>query len=228
VAKRRRVTKKMVQETERKPLVPDLGAVEPEIDNDDCADDGLTVKQRLFVAAITGPARGNATRAAELAGYRADNRRTLGVTASENLKKPCIQEAIALALARKKADPEWARATLIDLAQSSLTNFVSVGEDGEPKLDFKKAAAAGALGQLKEFIAEILPGEDGEQKIIKCKIKVHDRTAAVGMLLRLHGLLRDDGTPPPGREQYAEADPALASLAPARGAIPAVVQPGKV
>jgi hypothetical protein len=54
----------------------------------------LTPKQAAFVAAYVGPARGNATEAARLAGYRG-NAKTLGAVGDENLDKPGIKEAIA-------------------------------------------------------------------------------------------------------------------------------------
>lgn len=194
--KRKNITRKAVRESEDKPYIPKID-VKPEIDEDDCGDDGLTIKQRLFVAAITGPARGNATKAAEMAGYRSDNRHALESTASENLRKPEVQEAVALALARKKSDPEWAKATLLDLARSSMANFISVGANGEPVLDFAKAARAGAIGHIKEFTADVLPGGEGEDsKVLRCKIKVHDRVAVLGMVLKLHGLLNDVSSPP--------------------------------
>lgn len=53
----------------------------------------LTRKQQLFVEAYTGEARGNATEAARLAGYKG-NDNTLHVVGAENLQKPTIIEAI--------------------------------------------------------------------------------------------------------------------------------------
>lgn len=53
----------------------------------------LTTKQRLFVEAYCGPALGNATEAARLAGYKG-NDVTLSSVGSENLRKPQIAEAI--------------------------------------------------------------------------------------------------------------------------------------
>ncbi len=225
--KRKNTTAGKVQASERKPFVPKLD-LRPEIDEDDCGDDGLTVKQRLFVAAITGPARGNATKAAEMAGYRSDNRHALESTAYENLRKPEIQEAIALALARKRADPEWARASLIDLARSSMSNFVSIDAEGEPRLDFAKAAAAGAIGHIKEFTADVLPGQEGElAKVTRCKIKVHDRTAALALLLKLHGLVNDfDG--PRGGDVPLEEHPAAGRVKAPSGTTPPDEQPGPV
>jgi hypothetical protein len=53
----------------------------------------LTVKQKKFVEAYLGRANGNGTDAAEMAGYEGD-RKTLGIIASTNLKKPNIRIAI--------------------------------------------------------------------------------------------------------------------------------------
>lgn len=51
----------------------------------------LTAKQRRFVEAFAGPAKGNATEAARMAGYSAKTARQMG---QENLSKPAIAEAI--------------------------------------------------------------------------------------------------------------------------------------
>lgn len=52
--------------------------------------DKLTTKQRLFVEAYIGEARGNATEAARRAGYKG-NDVTLGAVGAENLRKPQIR-----------------------------------------------------------------------------------------------------------------------------------------
>ena len=53
----------------------------------------LTQKQRLFVEAYVGEARGNATEAARLAGYKGRDT-TLAQVGAENLRKPYIASAI--------------------------------------------------------------------------------------------------------------------------------------
>lgn len=54
----------------------------------------LSLKQEKFVAAYVGPANGNATEAARLAGYKG-TAKTLASVGSENLAKPEIAEAVA-------------------------------------------------------------------------------------------------------------------------------------
>lgn len=53
----------------------------------------LTLKQEMFVNAYLGEAKGNATEAARIAGYKG-NDVTLGQVGAENLKKPQIAELI--------------------------------------------------------------------------------------------------------------------------------------
>lgn len=54
---------------------------------------GLTVKQRLFVEAYVGPAKGNAADAARRAGYKGDNAQLASI-GQENLTKPHIANAV--------------------------------------------------------------------------------------------------------------------------------------
>lgn len=192
--KGKRTTVKRVQSTEDLPPPPPIGHVtrHPEPDDDPWDGSGLTIRQKRFVDALVGPAGGNATKAAEMAGYNAENRLTLRVTAAENLSKPNVQTAIAHALAAQRLSPEWAKRQLADMASASMANFLTVGDDGEAKLDFSKAAAMGALGQIKELKEEgIKTGND--TTIIKRTIKLHDRVSALGLLLKFHGLVGGDG-----------------------------------
>ena len=69
----------------------------------------LTPKQRAFVDAYTGEARGNATEAARMAGYRG-NDTTLGSVGAENLTKPAIRNAISAATAETRQRAVMTRA----------------------------------------------------------------------------------------------------------------------
>ena len=53
----------------------------------------MTLKQKLFVEAYLGRARGNATEAARIAGYRGDEA-TLAQVGYENLRKPVVKLAV--------------------------------------------------------------------------------------------------------------------------------------
>jgi phage terminase small subunit len=150
-------------------------AAKPEAD-DAWGDDGLTLKQRLFVIAYTGVAGGNGKQAAQIAGYSGDDY-ALATQGSINLTKPNVREAIGLALSRKCLTPEWAKERLAEIARSSINHFVTDG-----KVDLVAAEKAGALGQLKEVTFE----DDGS-----VKVKVHDPLPAINTILKMHGLLED-------------------------------------
>lgn len=175
----RRTTAKKVQSSEDEPILPELDA-KPEADEDGWDNDGLTIKQRLFVEAITGPAAGNATKAAKLAGYRSDNRVALAATAYENLRKPHVAKAIALALAKRRLTPEWVQNRLADIANADMNNFLSLTDSGMLLPDYSKAVALGALGQMKEYDPET------------GKIKVHDPSRALNTLAKMFGMLKEN------------------------------------
>ncbi len=85
----------------------------------------LTLKQQKFVEAYVGAANGNATRAAQLAGYKGSEV-TLQAVGSENLRKPLITSAIAQRTQKglKKLNADKILAELARIAQ---------GEDEEAK-----------------------------------------------------------------------------------------------
>jgi len=215
--KRKNLTTRKVQATEKKPyVVPDVEC-KPEEDNDPCGDDGLTTKQRSFVSAITGPAIGNATKAAEMAGYASENRKSLWATASRTLSMVKVQEAISHAWARKRNNPEWTRNQIIESASISMSNFLTIGEDGDPITDFNKAAAMGAIGQIREIEQTVLDdGEGGRPKILKFKFKLHDRTAAQALLAKMQGLVNDSPAER-ANDLPLEEHPATGKVAPASG-----------
>ena len=187
----KRITAKRVQANERRPVVPTV-SVKPEVDDDPCNEFGITLRQMAFCEALAGPAGGNKTRAAEMAGYASDNRDALKVTASRQLTNANVYAYYQRCLAKRRESPEWAKSRLYELASSTMQAFMSIGPDGQPVYDWEKAEAAGALGTIKEFTADVLPGgEDGKAQVIRCKLKVHDSTAAVTTLLKMHGLLKD-------------------------------------
>lgn len=168
----------------------------PEADSDAWGTDGLTHRQRLFVEHYFAAAGGNATKAAELAGYASDNRVALASTAYENLRKPQVQRAMAAKAAKLQQGPEFATNRLVELAQSTMANFLSPGParaDGTPgdlQLDLDKAAAMGALGQLREYKEERVDlGDDSPGILVKRTVKIHDPLPAVALLMKFHGLI---------------------------------------
>lgn len=114
--------------------------------------DHLTFKQRLFVEAYVGRARGNGTEAARLAGYEGDDN-TLKSVGSENLRKPDVAKEIQVR--RKELVASISAETLIlsaaEDASSSYEDFVTVNEDGSFAFDLVKAKAAGKLHLIEDL-----------------------------------------------------------------------------
>src|SRR5690349_5940748 len=94
----------------------------------------LTAKQQAFIAAYSG----NGTEAARLAGY-AGSDQVLGQVASENLKKPEIQKAIA-------ARQSKASASLIASREERQTFWTSLMRDTELGL-YDRVRASELLGK---------------------------------------------------------------------------------
>lgn len=193
-SKGKRTTAKKVQESESLPPppfnLPPAPPATPEPDDDAWDDYGLTLKQRLFAEAYVGAAAGNATNAAEMAGYRDDNRTVLASTGCENLRKPNIQRAIARLIANKLGSPEWTRAGIVEIANNNLAEFLTYDDAGNPSLDLKKAAEGGALGTLREIKEEGIQ-TGNTVAIIKRTFKVYDRLKALEILAKMNGQLKD-------------------------------------
>lgn len=105
----------------------------------------LTPKQQAFVDAYTGPARGNATEAARMAGYRG-NDKTLSVVGAENLAKPSIQSAVKSAAEEVQ---ENAIATRVE-RQQVLTEILRHGEK-----DSDRVKATEVLGRMQGDLLDV-------------------------------------------------------------------------
>jgi hypothetical protein len=155
---KKKITTKAVQESEGlpPPSLATLPPAKPEDEGDAPWDkEGLTFKQRAFVKAFVGPAAGNATKAAAMAGYSDSNRNVLAVTGWETLRKPNVQRAIARAMAEREGGPEWTRAGVVEIARSSASDYLTFDTDEKgnriPRPDLIAAAEAGALGTIKKI-----------------------------------------------------------------------------
>jgi len=189
LTKRKTITK-IVKETEAKPF--ELPTIKHKPDDDsqeDTDNDGLTMRRRLFVDAITGQAMGNGTKAARLAGYKDDNENALAVTASFLLRIPKVQQAIARKIAARNCGPERVKANIAALAEADISNFVVVDDEGKANIDWKAAAQAGAIGQIREWVEDVIQTPDGNCTVLKRRFKLYDRTKALELLARMNGQL---------------------------------------
>jgi phage terminase small subunit len=206
----KRTTARKVQAEEARPFAVPHVEARPEVEDDGVDADALTPRQRLFCEAYVGPAGLNATRAAELAGYRSDNRVALAATGYENLRKPQIQRQVARLLAAKQCSPDWAEDRVRTLAGADMASFVSIDpETGATKVDMAKAQAAAALGQIREYTEERIE-VGGASMTIKAKVKLHDPLPALRTLLQLAGRLVERRDVTTGGEPFKTFGPEIA------------------
>ena len=154
---------------------PKVEAVEPM--GKEKGDDGLTYKQRQFIAEYLVDL--NATQAAIRAGY---SKKTAGAIATENLTKPLISKAIQKAL-RERLDRTKMKAdeVLLELgaiARSDILDYVNFGPGGVAVRDSSELTE----GQSKALssVAETF-SQDGRSQF---KFRTHDKIKALDLLAK--------------------------------------------
>lgn len=149
----------------------------------------LTHKQQLFVEAYLGVAKGNATEAARLAGYKG-NDQTLASVGAENLRKPHITAMIGRRVEIEAMEADEVLKLLSDHARASLADFFTfadadTAERGRPSrpplLDLAKAKRLGKLHLIKKIEFYDLTGN------IKA-LWLHDAQSALALLGKYHKL----------------------------------------
>ena len=145
----------------------------------------LTAKQRRFVEEYMIDK--NATQAAIRAGY---SEKTAQVIGSENLSKPIIAVEIESGLAKLAESAgvtaERVIAELEKLAFTNLADYMVVGTDGLPSLDFSNLTRDQAVAltevtceQTANGVLKISEDGPGHIKTFKVKFKLADKRAAL-------------------------------------------------
>lgn len=135
----------------------------------------------------------NATQAAIRAGY---SKRTAQVISSENLSKPIIAAAI---LDRQKALADKAGVTvdqvLAELAKigfANMADYMRVGTDGDPYLDFSALSRDQAAALTEVTVEDFKEGRGEDARDVRrVKFKLADKRAALVDLGKHLGLFRD-------------------------------------
>lgn len=164
----------------------------------------LTHRQRQFVDAYLGAARGNATEAARLAGYAATKRATLAEIGSQNLRKLEIGEAIKSRVSELAMTAEEVLHRLSEQARLDLGEFIDFKRGfGLPILKLDEAQQNGRT----HLIRSVTPTQFG------IKVEFHDPQTALIQIGKYHGLWLDKTalTGPDGTDAYA--DPGNTALA---------------
>jgi phage terminase small subunit len=151
----------------------------------------LSEKEKLFIAEYLVDL--NASQAAIRAGY---SPKSVGKMAYLLLKRPRVTNAIAEAQAKRlKAIDVSAEKVLRELAALALSNvldFMRLGRDGEPIVDFsgverEKAAALSAV-----TVEDFLEGRGRNKRTIRrVKFRTHGKLGALDRLAKHYGLLRE-------------------------------------
>lgn len=146
-------------------------------------DDGLTNRQRAFVEAYLGPARLNATAAAEAAGYSKLSKKALQVQGSRLLSNAIVQSRVRARLAGFGLDRETILQRIGLLGGASMADMLDADRRGNYGLSLKKAAEAGALGNIRSYVEQV--GEGG----ITRRIELHDPYRYLELLAKHLGLV---------------------------------------
>ena len=152
-------------------------------------DDGLTERQRVFVAEYLVDLNGR--QAAIRAGYSARWAKEIGW---QTLRRPAVAAAIAEAQAKRStAIGGGAAAVLRELSaigRANLLDYMRIGADGMPVFDLagldRTIAAA-----LCEVIIEEIEGSGDRRELRRIRVKMHDKIGALDRLARHHGLYRE-------------------------------------
>lgn len=152
----------------------------------------LSLKQKRFVAEYLIDL--NAAQAAIRAGYSAKTARKTGC---KNLTRPGIAEAVAAAQSKMAAKLEiTAEGVLQEFALigfANMADYMKVGPDGDPWLDFSKLTRAQAAALAEVTVEDFKEGRGEDARDVRrVKFKLHDKRAALADLAKHLGLFERD------------------------------------
>lgn len=162
----------------------------------------LTGKQNLFVAEYLVDL--NATQAAIRAGYSEGSAYNAGY---RNLNNPEIRAAIAQAqaphLERLDMDAEEVLRELAKIARSNVLDYMKIGAEGEPIVDFSRLDRDKASALSEVTVEDFATGRGADKRDVRrIKFRLHDKLAALDKLAKHYGLLKErmslknsDGSP---------------------------------
>ena len=145
----------------------------------------LTKKERWFVAYYLGEARGNATKAAIMAGYKNPRGIAPGLCA-----KPSIAQAIEEGVSRVEMGQQEVLMRLAELARTDMTDFLRFPSlEGPAALDMHKAKRRGKLGGIKKLKASRIDRGDDQDPLDVVEVELHSPIEALKLLAKYHKLI---------------------------------------
>jgi hypothetical protein len=137
---------------------------------------GLNFRQQKFVVAWLGEAKGNGVKAAEIAGYAFPN-----VDGSRVLDSVRVQAAIEAQLSEVSLESSEILERLSDHATSDIGDFLDIDDDGNAKINWKKARAA----DKTKLVKRVRPTKEG------LAFELHDAQNALVHLGKYRKLFTD-------------------------------------
>jgi phage terminase small subunit len=137
----------------------------------------LNYKQRLFVSAFVGQAKGNATEAARIAGY-GNSDAYASVAGHRLLRNDKIQVKIAQRASCVALSANEVLARVAELATADIADFIDIDQAGDYTVNLKRAKRRGTLRNVKK----LKRGEHGVE------IELRDSLAALTLLGKYHAL----------------------------------------
>lgn len=162
----------------------------------------LNARQQKFVAEYLIDL--NATQAAIRAGYSKKTAYSIG---QENLKKPEIAAELAKRQAKLAAKlevtAEWVVAELANLARANMQDYMRVGPDGDPVLDYSNLTREQAAALTEVTVDDYKDGRGADaREVRRVKFKLADKRAALvdlgrhlGLFVEKHEVTGKDGGP---------------------------------
>ena len=150
----------------------------------------LTPRQRAFIAAYTGEAQFNGTKAARIAGYSAKTDNSLAVTAYTLLRNIQIRAEIDARISEMIRPANEVLARLGQHARASLADVL----DDEGQFSLREAKRRGTDGLIKKLkVRRTTRRTQGEERIEETayEYELHDVQAALIHLGRYHKLFTD-------------------------------------
>ena len=149
---------------------------------------GLTAKQQRFVEEFL--VDGNATQAAIRAGY---SERTARSIAQENLTRPDIATAIATGQRARSTHlgttaDDIAR-ELVKLGFANMADYLTVGEDGQPTLDWSQLTRDQAAALQEVTVDEYVDGAGDDAREVR--FKLGDKRSSLVDLAKLLGFWKE-------------------------------------
>lgn len=152
----------------------------------------LSDRHRIVIAEYFANG-GNKKVALEAAGYAAS---TIEHSEHQVFKHPAVAAEIErrqrILAEKSEVKAEWVISKLKELAQASLEPFLRRSDDGGLYFDFTEATPD-ELARLEEVVTEtyVIGRGDSAKQVLKTKIKLSNRLAALDKLARHLGLFKD-------------------------------------